>query len=355
MQAFVERAVLDSPLVKNFQTRQPNIKLQIINSYKDLDHNNIQAKNLIFTQYKGQFIEKCPGTKNYICCNYFVIHWAMGCPMNCTYCYLNGYQNTPGIIIHANLPDLFLELASLANSRKDFVFRLGTGEFADSLALENILGYNELLLPQIWRYPNLQLELKTKSADTKSLFNWLKQQNLSVQQKQQLIFAWSVNSWQIIAQEEFETAKLEARLAVAKEAQSLGFLVALHFDPLIEHDGWQNNYTLLIEKIFQYLDPRKIAWVSIGALRFNKKVKQKALQKFSATKIYYGELVLGNDHKYRYFRQLRVEIFKLIYAKLRHYLQVNQIYFCMESPEIWQEVVSIANDNFSLTSHPVFR
>lgn len=50
---------------------------------------------LLLTQNKGAFIKKCPGTKDYICCGYQILHIGTFCTMDCSYCILQAYFHPP--------------------------------------------------------------------------------------------------------------------------------------------------------------------------------------------------------------------------------------------------------------------
>ena len=55
---------------------------------------------------------------------------------------------------------------------------------------------------------------------------------------------------------------------------------------------------------------------------------------------HFQEIVEGLDGKSRYFRDNRVRLYKFIYSKLKERAAERTcIYFCMESDEIWQEVM----------------
>ena len=318
--------------------RNPHSKIVKITSYKDIQQDIITQDDFILIKYRGQFLDKCPGTKKHICCNYYVINWAMGCPYNCTYCYLHGYQNFPGIILHANMGDMIREVTEVVSKHPNQFFRIGTGEFADSMAIEKETGFNELVLPELLKLPNVIIELKTKCADL------LPELGAIVPDlKQKLVFAWSFNTPTIIAQEELGASTLSQRLKSAKSCQDAGFQIALHFDPVIYYENWEAEYQQTIKQIFQVVNPVQIAWISIGALRFNPKVKKAALAKFPQTKIYYGELLPGVDGKMRYFQPLRTQMLKQIYAWIKESAPIALIYLCMESPEVWQEVIGDSN------------
>ena len=161
---YIEKSVAEEPLTVQVIQRNPQATLHWIDSYKRLSKHDISENSLTLIRYQGRFLEKCPGTQKHICCNYYVLNWAVGCPFNCTYCYLHGYQNFPGIILHANTSDMIDEVKAITSQRPEQFFRIGTGEFADSLALEKATGFNELVLPDLLKLGNIMVELKTKSG-----------------------------------------------------------------------------------------------------------------------------------------------------------------------------------------------
>jgi spore photoproduct lyase len=83
-----------------------------------------------------------------------------------------------------------------------------------------------------------------------------------------------------------------------------------------------------------------IAWISLGALRYIPSLKEIAIRRFPGTKIYYQEFITGLDGKARYFRPNRVRLYQYIVALLQEKVSDKTcIYFCMESEEIWREVM----------------
>ncbi|MBW1952737.1 MAG: hypothetical protein JRI66_06570 [Deltaproteobacteria bacterium] len=73
--------------------------------------------------------------------------------MDCSYCILQGYLNYPAITIFTNIADLMTELQDRRASDPERVWRLETGEFADSLALDDLMGLNHRLIPFFARQP----------------------------------------------------------------------------------------------------------------------------------------------------------------------------------------------------------
>ncbi len=302
---------------------------QITGRYPD---NLSQGKHhLLLAKNRGTFFKPCPGTREYRCCGYQVLNIGMGCPMDCVYCILQAYLNNPWISFFVNIEDLFVEVEQGIQSSKDEFFRIGTGEFTDSLALDSLTGLSRRLVEFMSRQSRAVLELKTKSAVIDNL------QGLDHQGR--TIVAWSLNSPTIMAAEEIRTATLEERLAAAARCADWGYRLAFHFDPIIYHKGWQEGYRYTIKTLFSRVPADRIAWISLGALRYLPALKTIAIDRFPGSRFFYEEFIDGLDGKCRYFRDQRVEMYKLIADELAKYTASNTcMYFCMENDTIWKQV-----------------
>ncbi len=283
---------------------------------------------LILTRFPGQFMKACPGSGAEICCNYFVLNYASNCHMECSYCVLQSYLNNPALMVFTNVDDMFAEIAGkLGGSPRGF-FRIGTGEMADSLALDDLTGYSRLLVPFFARMPNAILELKTKSDRIANLKD--------LDHRNHTVVSWSLNSRPMCRREELKTAPFEARLNAARQCQQWGYRVGFHFDPLIWYDGWEGDYESAVKETFRAVDPGGIAWVSLGALRFTPQLREILQRRFPKSRIPYGEFVPGHHGKLRYFRPIR----ETMYRKMREWIQREApgvfVYLCMESRLVWE-------------------
>ena len=290
-------------------------------------------KTLALYRYKGRFFKPCPGTKEYRCCGYQVLATGFNCPMDCAYCILQAYLNRPWTSAFINVADLCAELArALADNRPQ---RVGSGEFTDSLALDRITHLSRILVPFFAQYEHAVLELKTKSAVVENL--------AGLEHNGHTIVAWSLNSPEIMQRQELRAASLEQRLAAARQCAAWGYRLAFHFDPLILHDGWQEGYRQTIAALFKAVPAERIAWISLGALRFLPPLKQIATARFPQSAIYRHEFIDGLDGKRRYFRPRRTELYQFVYRELQKFVSPDTcIYFCMESDEIWREVMGFS-------------
>lgn len=338
----VEQAARDYEMTRRVLARLPGVPVEVISDRQAINISGrdraswlTEAKRtLLLAVQKGPFWRACPGTKDYICCGYQVLQVTLNCPMDCTYCVLQGYINVPAITVFVNTEDLLHELDDRWAETPDQAWRLGTGEFGDSLALDDLMGLNARLIPKFAGQKQAVLEIKSKWPHPDPL--------LSLGPNPQVIFAWSLNPPEIIPHEEKLTASLQSRLHAAGRAAAAGFRVAFHFDPLIYFPGWQEAYRKTVAELERAVPAQAIAWISLGGLRFLPPLRQLILQRFPHSRIAAQEMVLAPDGKLRYFKSLRVEL----YAHMREWLSQAApealLYLCMESPRVWQEVFGCA-------------
>ena len=319
----IERSQLPVTIIDD--RSQPDIPGQ----YPD---NLTQGKHhLLLCRNRGQFFKPCPGTREYTCCEYQVLNIGMGCPMDCVYCILQAYLNNPWISFFVNIDDLMAELDTAFATEPDRFWRIGTGEFTDSLALDSLTRFSPHLVNYMRDKKRAVLELKSKSVVIENL--------KGLDHGGRTLVAWSLNSGSIMEQEEIRTASFEERLAAAAQCADWGYRLAFHFDPIILHDNWQQGYRKTIRRLFEVVPADQICWISLGALRYLPSLKAIATSRFPGSRFFYQEFIDGLDGKARYFRTQRVEMYKLIADELARFVDpATCVYFCMESDNIWQEV-----------------
>jgi spore photoproduct lyase len=228
-----------------------------------------------------------------------------------------------------NLEDKLEQIDRTLGSQPERIFRIGTGEFTDSLALDPILGWTQVLLPFFSSRKNTVLELKTKTDQIEAL--------LSSRWRERIIVSWSLNSPDIATREETGAPGIRRRLEAARRCQRGGFVIGFHFDPLIRYGEWKDGYARTIEMMDRYIDPKGIIWVSLGAMRYMASLKPIIRRRHPGTHILDGEFVPGLDGKMRYFKLLRTEMYQFMGEKLKEWNQDLGVYLCMESHEIWEK------------------
>jgi spore photoproduct lyase len=329
----IEKEISTSPLVQRILAVLWDIPVHWVNHLKE-DAIGRDGSALEIASYKGRFIKPCPGTRSYHCCGYQILHLGIQCPIGCTYCILQAYFPNSNLRLFANLSDMMQQLeAHLSNSPRR-VHRVGTGEFTDSLLLDRLTRSSELLVSFFADQPNAVLELKTKTAQVDLLEN--------LDHRGHTIVAWSLNPEEVIAREEAGAASLAERIDAARRCQQWGYRVAFHFDPLLAYPNWKQGYRELVDQLFNAVDPGTVAWISLGALRFMPALKPIIRRRHPTSDILAEEFIRGLDGKLRYFRDLRVEMFRHLASLLRGVNQNLCIYLCMESEDIWREALGFA-------------
>jgi len=207
---------------------------------------------------------------------------------------------------------------------------LGTGELSDSLALESIFPFSQFLIPFFAERPNGILELKTKSANINPL--------LHLNHRGKTVVSWSMNPPKMIESEEKRTVPLRERMDAARKCQDRGYPLGFHFDPIIYFEQWEREYQETLFQLFKQIDPKGVVWISLGGFRYPPKLKSIAEERFPKTKIFLGELFPGRDAKFRYLKEIRVEMYQKMVRWLKEINPDLFIYLCMESKEVWEKV-----------------
>lgn len=328
----VDEKVERSPLAARVRARLPHVPWDVLPDGQTLEPGLTREDILYLKYYRGRFLRPCPGTSHYHCCGYQIIHIGENCPLRCSYCILQAYFQDRVLKVWANQDDLWAELDQAFGADAGRRFRVGTGEFTDSLVLEPLTGFSRDLVEFLARHENVCLELKSKVVD----LSWMD----VARDPRRVLPAWSMNAPEISANEEQgECATLEERLRAAKTCAESGFRVCLHFDPVIHFPGWETGYARTVDMISDYLRPEQIAYISMGSFRHMPDLKRHIAANFPGSTYIYGEFITGIDGKQRLLRPLREAQFHLLASRLQQNGLDRQLYFCMESDEIWRSVL----------------
>jgi spore photoproduct lyase len=342
---YVESAARSSYLARVFRVAFPESDFIQIQSakkrFKALRKDgsgdyNTRLDTYFVVHEQHDYFKKCPCTRKAIPCGYHIFNLSFGCLYECTYCYLQEYANSPGIIFTANIESFFDLFVSYRNSsqarrwQRGSSMRIGTGEFSDSLMLDDVTGYSIPLIDFFRTQRDVIFEFKTKSNNIKNLLETAHGGNIVV--------AWSLNPQRLIDGNEFYTAPLCERIGSAKKCEEAGYRVAFHFDPVFFYEGWEHEYREVVDLLFGEIKPRKIAWISIGTLRFKPGLKQIIENRFPDNRILDSELILGYDRKLRYPYGIRLAAYSSMIKMLRRHSKKLPLYLCMESRSMWEDV-----------------
>lgn len=336
---FVDAAIESHPQAKRI-CEKIGLLARVVHDPADLFRRVTQSPDpehsgkemLYLTRNKGDFLKSCPGTREYTCCDYKILHVASFCTMDCAYCILQSYFHPPILQYFVNREDMDEELDCFFDNRE--IARVGTGEFTDSLIWENWTDLTDHLVARFAAQDRAVLELKTKTVNIHRLE--------ALDHRRRTILAWSLNTPAVIQSEERGTTSLEARLKAARRCQDWGYPLAFHFDPMILYPGCENAYEKVVHQLFTWIRPENVVWISLGTFRFMPALKPIVARRFPKSKIVYGEFITGLDNKMRYFKPLRIALYRKMAKWIRALAPDVVLYFCMEDDEVWNETLGFS-------------
>lgn len=300
-----------------------------IKHYKDLfnrSHQNFaeqkKAPSLILAKKTGTLIYPgAPVCQNFGNQHFYYTSCMMNCIYHCDYCYLQGMYPSGHIVVFVNLEDYFTELERLLQEHPVY---LCISYDTDLLALEQTFSFVSRWLAFAVEHPALTLEIRTKSGNP-SIFKTL----ASIfdgreQQKEQIIFAWTVSPEQICETTEHGAASLFLRIKALIAAKIAGFSVRLCFDPVIFHAGWKESYAQLVKDIFLRVPADCLYDVSIGVFRISTEyLKQMRKKRPDSSIVQYPYIT---EHGVSHYGTLSEEMVQYIFELLLPYIPEEKIF-----------------------------
>ncbi len=281
---------------------------------------------------RGNLFHLCASLDpRYICCSTHVVAHVSNCPFECTYCFLQNYLTDATLTLVADTDAILKEVRQMIRQQPWRTFRVGTWELGDSLGNEFICMSAKRLVEGFSALGNAVLKLRTKGALVEPL--------LHADHKGRTVISWTVNPPQVVAMEEIGTASIEKRITAMAKAADAGYMIGLHFDPMLLFDGWKNAYKDLVQEIFSRIRTSQVCWISLGSLRFNPEMKKKIELNYPRSRITAQEMVLGDDNKFRYVRHVRVGMYRHLLRCLKDVgADRCLIYLCMERINVWRSL-----------------
>lgn len=276
-----------------------------------------------FLERKDNFIQKYNYGKNIVDLGEYVVRLYSGCFLKCKYCYVREKPT-----IYTNLYKLEEELKLLCNTNRKIY--LNAGENADSFLFNKFINSTSFLLSLTKKYKNTYAELRTKISDVSMLFS-------SDAPKDRTIVCFSILPEKIRRIYEPLTAPIEERIKALSDCVKEGFRVGIRFEPIIKIDKLRNEYEEIIKEISKVVSPTKIHSIGFGVIRFTKELIKDILKDKITKKLLHEEIFKCPDGKYRYFRTIRVKIYKTLIELSKKYFQRVPIFLSTEFEYIWQD------------------
>lgn len=337
---FIEEHLKESSKVLDLIKRFPSSELKFIKKVEDVfgrvKKPYLQKRtnlNLFIGEKKGQLVKLAPpayGLSGEP--HYYFVH-AYNCIYECDYCYLQGYFQSPDIVIFINHEEIGNEIKRIANefakTNPGEKIWFHAGEYSDSLALTHLTGELPHYFDLFKELPNAYLELRTKSVNIKELKKLTPHQNI--------VISFSLAPEHRTKKNDLKTPSLKARLNAISELYDLGFRIGLHFDPIIYDDKIETSYRELIDQTTLALPAEAVEYISIGVVRFTKNVYHQVLKNYPESDYLTDDFVKSFDNKMRYNKPMRMWILGKVKSLLIDAgIPEERVYECMEE-EIEQD------------------
>lgn len=294
------------------------------------------------------FMGRCPcptDGRQTRCCNLRTLDAVQQCGFSCSYCAIQTFYGRDEVKIVGNLKER-LETIELDPG----VWHIGTGQSSDSLLWGNDWGTLDALKTLARRYPDVVIELKTKSART----DWCEDPSWP----KNLVATWSLQAPVIAEKEELLTASTEARLRAARKAADHHIPIGFHIHPMVWFEGWDKAYPELVRAIASAFRPEELVMLSMGTLTFTRSVLKAMRAQGRPTRILDMDLVPFAG-KYSYPFATKQALFRAAYDAFPASWKTGEatnpfFYLCFEDPALWQPVFGYAyptNEAFEDTMH----
>ena len=289
-------------------------------------------RRVVVMKRRAPFLMACPaGSSKFACCGYLVLVLASNCPMDCSYCFLQEHvANNPSFQLYSNFTECFAELERLAASAPGRHFRVGTGELADSLAMDSLTKMSGDLIAFVRDREHLTLELKTKTDEIGNL--------LKIDPRGRVIVSWTLSPDAVWKSSEHRTASPSARIAAARAVLEAGYRVGFHFDPMIAYPDAEAGYCRLVDELLDIVPAERISFLSMGALRMTPDLRNAARRRFPNDPMLVGEEVLGSDGRLRAFGALRIRLYRTLQERFARAGAQIPSYLCMENSAVHERV-----------------
>ena len=277
--------------------------------------------NLFIAQKKGQLVKEAPDAYGLGSEKHFYFINSYNCIYECEYCYLQGFFNSPDIVLFLNWDDINQSILETAQNNENCWFH--AGEFSDSLALSHLTGELNNYYELFKKIPHAKLELRTKSVNIREVSEFSPLENI--------IYSFSLSSREACKEIDLKTPGLKHRITAISKLQKMGHQVAIHLDPIVWTPTWGKDYEHLCQSLANEIDLKNVAYISIGVVRFTEDVYSQFQRNYPNSTIHRGELKRSFDNKIRYPKSLRKKMLTNLTEMLTHHgVDEEKIYQCME-------------------------
>lgn len=327
---FIEKDLVNNEKARSILKSFPKSDVVEINQYDEIwgkvKKPYLQKRdrlNLFLANKKGQLVKEAPAAYGHGKEKHFYFIHAYNCIYECQYCYLQGYFNTPDIVLFLNHEDIIKEMQLIVQDYPDAWFH--AGEYSDSLSLTHITKELEVYFEFFYKNPKAKLELRSKSANIKEV--------LKLRPAPNIFTSFTLSSTDSAKTFDFKCPSVMARLKSIEKLVQAGHMIGIHFDPIIYHDNFEESYAQIIKELSSILPNSQLGYISIGVVRFTKDVFFEVQKNYPNSLIAKQDYQKSFDGKLRYNHPMRMWIMNKVKDFLLKHYDEQKIYFCMEESD----------------------
>ncbi len=246
--------------------------------------------------------------------NYYFSHM-LNCLYDCRYCFLQGLYRSANYVLYVNYADFAGSIREHADRHPDGAW-FYSGYDCDSLALEPVTGFADAFVPLFASLPNASLELRTKSTQVRSL--------LSREPLDNVVVAFSFTTRPAGDALEHKVPDPQRRIDAMAALQQHGWPVGVRFDPIIYHEGFDDSFAMLCERVFSRVDAARLHSVCLGAFRLPRDFFKRMRRLYPRERLFSQHLE-NTDGMIGYRRDLETALLDGAYDRLTQYVPTAAI------------------------------
>lgn len=332
---FIEQEARNDPLVGRVVERFPAADISYCNpsdrSAVVRSFRKAPRRGLFLKRHRGSFLKPFPRHPWYDGGGgvYHNLILGYNCFGSCHYCFIQSIFPDAVPTMYVNEERMLDELrAFLKNDPRAWI---STGEYIDSLQLDETTRYTEAIMNVMREFPESTLELRTKSGRV---------DHLPTNPPAQVRVAYSVSPEIVVTKVEPGTAGLVRRLTQARRLHEKGYVVDIRIDPVIPAAPFAGAYAGLPAEVETHLSWQRVSRVFLGALRFDDGLLKRLASSPVARRLLDAEYVRCPDGKYRPPRHERAALYKQLIHRIRAYRPDIDITIMMEPAYIQQAALA---------------
>ena len=298
-----------------------------------------EVKSLVARVGDGSIIvrfDKTPpprSAEDIVCPHFLELKWALGCPFNCAWCYLQGTMRmyaqkkapTYRLAIYEDNPYAHIERALRTLFRLPFPDEpelLNAGELSDALMSEREpFPFTRFAVPLFETQDRYRLLLLSKAPWIENL--------VEMGPHRQTVVSFSLNA-EAVAKRWEKAPPVRDRIEAAARVAQVGYEARVRVDPIVPYpDGkWLTGYLRLLDQILTHFRPSRI---TLGSLRGLQSTINAA-----SDRTWVDYLSERSRWGRRMPEQKRLEAFGNIIEHLRTRHDYTQVALCKEPVSVWR-------------------